>query len=91
MIPAASGLKQNYPNPFNPTTEIGYDLAEDGHVKLEVYNVLGQRVAVLVDAYQTAGNKSIRWKPGASFSSGTYFCRLTAGSIVDTKKMVILK
>lgn len=90
-IPKTFSLAQNYPNPFNPVTEISYKLAADCHVKLEIYGVLGQRVATLVDEYQTAGNRIVRWDAGSELSSGIYFYRLQAGSYVEMRKMVLLK
>lgn len=83
-------LSQNYPNPFNPITQIRYTLPRDCEVELTIYNILGQKVTTLVDGKQKAGYKTVRWDAG-SFSSGIYFCRLTAGDFVDTRKMVLLK
>jgi hypothetical protein len=93
-IPRAFCLAQNRPNPFKPVTEIKYDLPVGCHVKLEIYNILGQRVATLVDGRQSAGYKAVRWDSrniaGARTSPGIYFCRLQAGSFVATRKMVLL-
>jgi len=89
-IPLTCHLAQNYPNPFNATTEIRYALPEDCLVKLEVYDVLGQRVTGLVEQRQTVGYKTIRWD-ASSLSSGIYFYRLQAGDFVQTKKMILLK
>ncbi|MBN1162992.1 MAG: T9SS type A sorting domain-containing protein [Candidatus Krumholzibacteriota bacterium] len=89
-IPAVSSLAQNYPNPFNPVTQIKYQLARDCHVRLEVFNILGQKVAILVDERQEAGYKTISWNAG-SLSSGIYFYRLRAGDFRQTRKMVLLK
>jgi len=83
-------LCQNYPNPFNPITEIRYDLPVDCQVRLEIYNLLGQKVATLVDGKEKAGYKTATWDAG-SFSSGIYFYRLQAGDFVQTRKMVLLK
>ena len=89
------GLFQNYPNPFNPQTEIAYTLPEGSYVKLEIYNLLGQKVKVLVDEYQSAGTKKVVWdgrnENGEKVSSGIYFYRLDAGNYVQTKKMSLLK
>jgi len=90
IVPTGFSLSQNYPNPFNPITEIKYALPEDCWVRLEIYNILGQRVAILVDGRQKAGYKVVRWDAG-SFSSGIYFYRLKAGDFVQTRKMVLLK
>jgi hypothetical protein len=93
--PAAFRLAQNYPNPFNPITEIGYRLPVDCHVTLEVYNVLGQRVVTLVDAFQTAGDKVARWdavdESGIAVTSGVYFYKLQAGNFSAIRKMVLLR
>jgi len=89
-IPKTFELSQNYPNPFNPITEIKYGLPRDCRVRLEVYNILGQKVASLVDGKQKAGYKTVRWDAGA-LSSGIYFYRLQAGDFVETKKMILLK
>jgi len=90
VLPKAFTLAQNYPNPFNPITKIKYALPKDCYVKLEVYNILGQKVVSLVDGKQKAGYKTTRWDAG-SLSSGIYFYRLKAGDFVETKKMILLK
>jgi len=89
-IPADFSLSQNYPNPFNPVTRVKYALPEDSHVKLEVYNILGEKVATLVNARQKAGYKSVSWD-GSRFSSGIYFYRLHAGDYTQTRRMILLK
>ena len=90
-VPASFALYQNVPNPLNPTTEIKYDLAENCRVKLEIYDVLGRKVATLVDEYQTAGSRVAHWEVGSEVSSGAYFCKLQAGDFVEANKMVVLK
>jgi hypothetical protein len=90
-IPAAFGLAQNHPNPFNPVTEIKYNLPVDCYVRLVVYDVLGRKVATLVDEHQTAGFKSAQWQVTSQVASGVYFYKLQAGSFVETKKMVLLR
>ena len=89
-LPQSYSLSQNYPNPFNPVTVIQYALPKDCCVKLEIYNILGQKVATLVDEQQRAGYKTVRWNAG-SFASGIYFCRLKSGDYTKTRKMVLLK
>jgi len=89
-LPSAFALSQNYPNPFNPVTRIKYDLPRDCWVRLDTYNILGQKVATLVDGEQKAGYKTARWD-ASSFSSGIYFYRLQASDFVQTRKMVLLK
>jgi predicted outer membrane repeat protein len=89
-LPSDYALSQNYPNPFNATTIISYQLPVDGHVKLEVYNTLGQKVAILVGEQQRAGYKSVSWD-ASSVSSGIYFYKLTAGDFTETKMMMLVK
>jgi len=89
-LPTEFALSQNYPNPFNPTTLIKYDLPVDCQVKLDVYNVVGQRVATLVDGQQKAGYKVVTWN-AQDIASGVYFYKLTAGDFTSIRKMVLLK
>jgi hypothetical protein len=89
-MPAAFSLSQNYPNPFNPATSFSYDLPKASHVRLEVFNVLGQKVATLVDAMQSAGVYNAEWDASAH-ASGVYFYRLNAGNFTETRKMLLLK
>jgi hypothetical protein len=89
-LPTSYSLGQNYPNPFNPSTNISYDVPKASHVTLEVYNVLGQRVASLVDQEMEAGNYTVEFD-GSSISSGIYFYRLNADDFTQTKKMVMVK
>ncbi len=85
------GLFQNYPNPFNPATEISYSLPKTVNVSLNVYNVLGQKVATLVNnKLEHAGNYKVTFN-ASSLPSGIYFYTLQAGSFRATKKMVVLK
>ncbi len=90
VVPADFNLSQNYPNPFNPTTNISFALPVSSQVKLVVYNVLGQKVAELVNDFKTAGTHTIEWD-AASMSSGVYFYSLEADNVVVTKKMTLLK
>jgi len=89
-MPSEFSLGQNYPNPFNPITSIPYSLRESAHVTLTLYNVLGQKVATLVDQRQDAGYHRAVFD-AAAFSSGIYFYELKAGSFSGTRKMVLLK
>lgn len=89
-LPLRYFLDQNYPNPFNAATTIHYGLPEPGHVELSIYNILGQKVALLVDDFQQAGHHQASWY-AAEMSSGFYFYRIKAGDYYDTKKMLLLK
>jgi hypothetical protein len=94
-IPKSYSLNQNYPNPFNPETVIEYNLAASGHVTLTVFNVLGQKVVDVVNAYESAGNKQAVWNgrddTGREVQSGVYFYRLTTDNFSMTRKMMLLK
>jgi len=90
FLPTAVSLEQNYPNPFNATTNIDYQLPVDSQVRLEVYNVLGEKVATLADEKQQAGYKSVIWD-ASELSSGLYFYKLTAGDYTETKRMMLVK
>ena len=83
-------LEQNYPNPFNPQTSIAYTLPVNGHVTLTVYNLLGQKVRMLVNASQKAGEHSISFK-AEGLSSGLYFYQLKSEGVSLTKKMIIMQ
>ena len=89
-VPVQYKLYNNYPNPFNPSTTINYVLPENGNVKLLVYDVLGNEVAVLVNEEKTFGSYEIKYD-ASKLSSGIYFYEIRAGEIVDTKKMVLMK
>jgi hypothetical protein len=94
-IPTSFALQNNYPNPFNPTTTIKYQIPENAHVRLVVYNMLGQRVRTIVDQPQEAGYYSVQWDGrndyGESVSSGIYVYRIKAGSFITSKKMNLIK
>ncbi len=90
QLPREYQLHHNYPNPFNPATTIEYSLPESQHVQLEVYNMLGQRVAVLVNEVKTAGRHQAVFD-ATNLSSGMYLYRITAGSFVQTEKMMLVK
>ena len=83
-------LKQNYPNPFNPTTTIRFSIPQAGNVNLSIYNILGEKVAVLTNGYKQAGNYEVTFNAG-SLSSGIYFYRLKAGNFMQIKKMILTK
>ncbi len=83
-------LSQNYPNPFNPTTTIQFALPQAAFVMLEVFNIVGERVDVLVSQELNSGKYNYEWN-GLTLTSGVYFYRLRAGSFVETRKMILLK
>ncbi len=90
-IPDQFKLLQNYPNPFNPKTIISYQLAVISHVELDIYNIVGQKVATLVNEKQLAGTYQVQWDAG-KYSSGVYYYRLsTDAGFVHTRKLVLLK
>jgi PKD repeat protein len=95
IIVYQTALKGNYPNPFNPETKIDFSLAKSGWVKIEVFNIKGQKIAVLVDEGRKAGNHSITWKGidlnGQSVGSGVYYYRMKAGDYIGIDKMILLK
>jgi len=82
---------QNYPNPFNPTTTITYQLPVVSNVELNIYNLLGQKVATLVSEKQSIGNYKVEWD-ASSFTSGIYFYRLkTDKGFIQSRKLILLK
>jgi hypothetical protein len=84
------GLEQNSPNPFNAQASINYTLPEAADVRIAVYNLLGQRIAVLFNGVQQAGKHIITWDASDN-PSGMYFYRIQAGEFTETKKMTLLK
>ncbi|MFC1539298.1 PQQ-binding-like beta-propeller repeat protein [Candidatus Latescibacterota bacterium] len=83
-------LNQIYPNPFNSYANITYSIPKNSQVTLSIYNISGQRVSVLKDGYQPAGNYSATWD-AAGMPSGLYFCILQANGLIQTRKMLLLK
>ncbi|MGB2959808.1 MAG: DUF1566 domain-containing protein [Bacteroidota bacterium] len=96
-VPSTFELGQNYPNPFNPGTTIPFSVPESGRVTLKVFNLLAQEVATLLDEFHEAGDGSVVFNPreanvqGSGLPSGVYFYRLTAGDLVETRRMVLLQ
>lgn len=88
--PTEIRLSQNYPNPFNPTTQIRYAMPEAGFVTLEVYNVMGQRVATLVNETVSAGNYTVSFD-ATGLASGMYVYRLQTANTVLTQQMMLVK
>jgi hypothetical protein len=89
-LPIRAMLLGNYPNPFNSSTTINYELSSSGKVKLEVFTLLGEEVATLVDTWQEGGYKSASWE-AFRVSSGVYFYRLTVGDCSETRRMILVK
>jgi hypothetical protein len=89
-IPSDLALLRNHPNPFNAATTISYQLLTDSHVKLQLYNLLGDRIEVLVDERQEAGDKSVSWD-ASEVASGIYFYRLTAGDFTEARRMMLVR
>jgi hypothetical protein len=88
--PQTFALSQNYPNPFNPSTKIDFTIPSNSLVQLKVYNLLGQEVATLVNGTLTSGTHTVTFD-ASKLSSGIYMYKITAGSFVSTRKMVLLK
>ena len=89
-LPATTELMQNYPNPGNPNSDIRYLISEFGNVRLAVYDMLGREVALLVNEMKPAGAYEVRFD-ASGLASGVYLYRLTAGSFVETRKMIVLR
>ncbi len=89
-VPGEFVLNQNFPNPFNPTTTITYSLPEAQEVELVVFNLLGQRVDILVSQFQAGGTYSVQYN-ASRLASGMYFYQLRAGNLVQTKRMTLIK
>ncbi len=89
-IPESAFLQQNYPNPFNPSTTISFSLPSQSFVSLRIFDLLGREVATIVSEEMSAGNYSKRWN-AANISSGIYFYRLQAGTLTETKKLLLLR
>jgi len=95
VLPTEYAVHQNYPNPFNPVTTLRYDLPEQAHVKIIVYDMLGRKVGTILDQTQDPGFKSLVWDAtndyGKPVSAGIYLYQIQAGEFMQTKKMVLLK
>lgn len=89
-IPDKFDLKQNYPNPFNPATQIRYMVPERAEVTLEVFNILGKKVATLVDGIKQPGTYEVTFE-GSGLASGVYIYRLKAGSYMASRKFILAK
>ncbi|MBK7630611.1 MAG: T9SS type A sorting domain-containing protein [Ignavibacteriales bacterium] len=88
--PAQYSLEQNYPNPFNPSTLIKYSVAQDGFVNVSIFNLLGEKVATLVNSNMKAGSYELNFN-ASQLSSGVYFYSIEAGNFKAVKKMMLMK
>ncbi len=95
LVPSTYELGNNYPNPFNPTTNIQFGMPTEGNVSIVVYNMLGQKVRVLLNEHRVAGRHEVVWDghddSGAVVGSGLYFYQLRSQDALFTKKMLLLK
>jgi hypothetical protein len=90
ILPIEFHLSQNYPNPFNPATVIPYEVASRAHIHIGVYNLLGKKIAILVDGVKDAGAYSLLFN-ATDLPSGTYFCRMNAGGLIQTRRMLLVQ
>lgn len=90
ILPVEYVLYQNYPNPFNPFTKIGYLIPKAGYVRLSIYNILGEEIAVPINEFKPAGKYLVNFN-GSGFSSGIYFYKLSVNGFNDLKKFILLK
>jgi|WetSurMetagenome_2_1015567.scaffolds.fasta_scaffold166151_1 hypothetical protein len=90
QIPKQFSLRQNFPNPFNPSTQIIFSLEKSEQIRLDVYDVAGQRVTTLAEGRYSAGEHAVLWDAGSQ-PSGVYFYRLTTDSGIQTRKMLLIK
>ena len=95
LVPLEFRLEQNFPNPFNGATTIRYEISEESPVQLEVFNLMGQRVLLMVDGVQEAGSYELQWdgnnENGLPFASGIYLYRIRAGEFTDVRKMLLVR
>ena len=95
LLPDVFALHQNYPNPFNPVTTIRFDVPEESHVRIDIYNVMGQKVAAVVDARYQPGFHAVNWggktTSGSALSSGMYFYRIQSDNFTAVKKLILVK
>ncbi|MBI2428047.1 MAG: DUF1501 domain-containing protein [Ignavibacteriales bacterium] len=90
IYPSDCRLYNNYPNPFNPSTKISYDLPDDGQVLVQIFDMAGRRVAVLVNGYQPAGHYEVVFTASARLASGAYVCELRWGDALAIRNKILL-
>jgi len=95
MLPRLTVLRSNYPNPFNPVTNIAFDIAKDSNVKIEIFNIKGQKVKTLLNDNKKAGKYSVQWNGvddnNHNVGSGIYFYRMETENYTATNKMLLMK
>jgi len=91
ITPVKFSLSQNYPNPFNPSTTIQFQIPETAETNLAVFDMLGNRVATLINGKKSAGKYSVEFKPDNGIASGIYLYKLQSGKFSQTRKMIFLK
>jgi hypothetical protein len=95
IVPTGYALEQSYPNPFNPTTNIVFSIPQTEKVTLTIFNLLGQKIATLVDGSVLAGTHVVSWNGrdglGRQLPSGVYFYRLSTSRFSEARRMVLLK
>lgn len=94
-IPVQFVLAQNYPNPFNPITKINYEIPQPTGVRIEIFNIIGKKIITLINDQIIPGYHHVMWNGeneiGKPVTAGVYICRMQAGTIVQIKKMILLK
>jgi hypothetical protein len=95
LLPEVFALHQNYPNPFNPVTTIRFDVPQESHIRMDVYNILGQRVRTLMNGTMQPGYHAVRWDgtndTGKPLASGMYIYRIHSTEFTSVKKLVLMK
>lgn len=90
LMPKYYNISNIYPNPFNPITSINYELPENSHISILVYNIAGEYITSLINKYQIAGFKTIKWN-ASNFPSGLYLVRMEGNNFTQTQKVVLAK
>jgi flagellar hook assembly protein FlgD len=95
IIPPTFSLNQNYPNPFNPSTTISYQIPQTGSIRIDIFNIKGQKIRTLINELKHPGKHSVVWngtdQSGRQVASGIYYYRIVTDHNSSTKKMLLLK
>jgi subtilisin family serine protease len=95
QLPGSFSIRQNYPNPFNPHTRLSFFIPRDGHVRVDIFDILGRKVQELFDGRLTGGDHSLDWTgtdgSGRPAASGIYFYRIEFNGAFQTRKMILLR